>query len=86
LDKVNNEINRASLYLRDFYLANKRVAYFAKMSNHKKLFCDQIILVLRTLATFKFLDMNIVGNIPGATMEYFGEQFIIFEEKLETKR
>jgi len=48
--------------------------------------CDQIILVVRTLATFQFLDMNIVGYVPGATMEYFGEQFVIFEKKLETKR
>jgi hypothetical protein len=43
-------------------------------------------MVVRTLATFRFLDMNIVGYIPGATMEYFGEPFLIFEKKLETKR
>jgi hypothetical protein len=76
-----------SLHLRDFYLANKRVVHILqKCKNHKKKICNQIILVGRTLATFKFLDMNIVGYIPGATMEYFGEQFLIFEKKLETKR
>lgn len=30
--------------------------------------------------------MNIVGYIPGATMKYFGEQFLIFVKKMETKK
>ncbi len=75
-----------SLYLRDFYLANKGLHSLRKCQNHKKKIWDQIILVVRTLATFKIVDMNIVGYIPGATMKYFGEQFLIFEKTMETKK
>jgi hypothetical protein len=67
-------------------LQTKGLHILQKCQNHKKKICDQIILVVRTLATFQFLDMNIVGYILGATMEYLGEQSLIFEKKLETKR
>jgi hypothetical protein len=87
LDKVNNEINRAKLVSQGFLSCKQKGCIFCKnVKTMRKKICDQIILVVRTLATFQFLDMNIVGYVPGATMEYFGEQFVIFEKKLETKR